>query len=167
MHPVPVAAALATLLTLGPVSVEAQRIGEFTFGVGMAQGLEGKELGARIHANTSFSVVASSFSLGPEFQYVSGTPHIYGYGLVGRFLPGGVGSRGYIVGSLGGNSWRQENFVSTNLFSGSIGAGVLLDVRGKRDRLAIEARFHDNLQNVGGLGNWAFVTVTGSVRVGW
>ncbi|MEO8296110.1 MAG: hypothetical protein ABI613_11395 [Gemmatimonadota bacterium] len=145
-------------------TARAQDIGELSVGGGFAQGIENGGLGTSGIATASFGFIASAFSLGPEFRYIAGTPHVIGYGLVARFRP----SRGrfYVVGGLGGNSWRRMQRISTSLFSGSVGAGVLMAAGRSPDRLGIELRLHDNLQNIDG-GNWAFLTLTGSVRFDW
>jgi hypothetical protein len=54
---------------------------------------------------------------------------------------------------------------NTGLFSGNLGAGI---VPGPRSNFTVELRVYENLQWLaGGPGNWAFVTLTGGLRVGW
>lgn len=149
----------------GPLS--AQKIGEFTVSGGLAQGTESGGLGSHAAIATSFAFVKSGFALGPELLYIPGTPRVYGFGGVLRVRLGGELGRAYLVGSLGGTSWRRIQFIDARLFTGSIGAGMRLSGGSTRERLTIEVRYHDNLQNFGGSNAWGFLSVLGGVRFGW
>ncbi len=158
---------LSILTGFTPRVLAAQRIGEFTVSGGASQGAESGGLGTRAALASSFAFVRSSFSLGPEVLFIPGTPKVYGFNAAARFRLGRSDARPYLVGSLGGYSWRQPQFVSTNLFTGSLGAGLRLGGEAGRERFTLEARYHDNLQRIQSPGRWALFTLLGGLRFGW
>ncbi|MEO8201760.1 MAG: hypothetical protein ABI679_14620 [Gemmatimonadota bacterium] len=155
---------VSCVCVVGSGRVSAQSVGEFTLSAGMAQGVETGGPGSRVALVSSFSFVKSRFSFGPELLYAAGTPHVIGVAGVVRVR---VGGGKYLVGSLGGNSWRWPQFVNANLLSGSIGAGMTFGAGSSRDRFMVELRYNDNLQNYAGLESWGFLTAQAGIRFGW
>lgn len=114
----------------------------------------------------SFSFVRSAFSFGPELMYAFGEQHILGIGVATRIQLSGAGRRPYLVGGLGGNYWRRDGYITAGLFTGSVGAGIVLATRGGMD-FTVETRIHKKLQNYEGGGNWDFISIAGGMRLGW
>lgn len=154
------------IVGLGTSRLAAQQIGELALHGGIVSGLSGG-LPASVMAAGSFSFVKSRFSLGPELMYAAGDDrHVIAWGGVARFMLGTGPVRPYLVGGLGSYNWEDKNRVNTGLFSGSIGAGVLIG-RSATARLQLEARWHDNLQNIDNRGPWRLLSLTAGLRLGW
>lgn len=156
---------LIPLMTL-PFRSAAAQTGEFRVNAGLASGVGSDGLPPTVATTASFSFVKSSFSLGPEVLYVGGSERIFGIGAVARLYVGSGTLRPYLIGGLGGNYWKRQQFVTAGLFSGSLGAGLSVATRGALG-VGLEARLNKNLQRYGGGGNWDFVTVMAGVRLGW
>lgn len=153
-------------LLLGATPLAAQQIGELALEGGIASGLSGG-MPASVMVAGSFSFVKSRFSLGPELMYAAAdSRHVIAWGGVVRYSLGSGSLRPYLVAGLGSYNWEAVNRVNTGLFSGSIGAGVLIG-HSATTRLQIEARWHDNLQNIGNPGPWRLLSLTAGLRVGW
>jgi hypothetical protein len=154
----------AICLTLGVLVRPARaQIGEIRVNTGIAAGLERGGLPAAVLGNASFSLVRSRLSLGPEVLYIAGDERVFGLGGVARVNLGTARFRPYVMASLGGNFWKQEDFGTTGLFSGSIGAGV-----GWGPSFTTEVRIYENLQRLASpADNWSFITLTGGVRLAW
>ena len=151
---------------LGASRLAAQRIGELALHGGFASGLSGGQPASAMVAG-SFSFVRSRFSLGPELMYaVGGNRHIIAWGGVARLALGRGAIQPYLVGGLGSYNWEAANRVNTGLFSGSIGVGVLVG-RSATTRPQLEARFHDNLQNIDNPGPWRLLSLTAGLRLAW
>jgi hypothetical protein len=153
------------LAGLLPGRVTAQT-GEFRVNGGLAAGLGSGGFPSSPFVSASFSFVKSAFSFGPEAGYAFGSDRIFAIGAVARLRVSSGRLRPYLVGGLGGNYWHRVNFGSAGLFSGSLGAGVILAERSPAG-LTLEVRMHQNLQRYGGAENWDFITVGGGIRFGW
>ena len=99
-------------------------------------------------------------------MYAFGEQHIFGIGVATRIRLSAGGLTPYLVGGLGGNYWKRDDYITAGLFTGSVGAGIVLATRSGKG-FTVETRIHKNLQNYGGGGNWDFITLAGGVRLGW
>jgi hypothetical protein len=154
------------ILLCGATPLPAQQIGELALHGGIASGLSGG-MPASVMIAGSFSFVKSRFSFGPEVMYAAGgNRHVIAWGGVARFKLVNGALRPYLVGGLGSYNWEAENRVNTGLFSGSVGAGVLIGHSATR-QMQIEARWHDNLQNIDNPGPWRLLSITAGLRLGW
>ena len=161
------AALLAVLGSACPAAILGQTVGELALNAGLASGLGANGRSAAAAVNASFSFIAGEFfSLGPEVQYVAGDQRMTGYAGVVRLRLQSSGLRPYLVGSLGGYSWR-EVFKEADLFSGSIGIGAHLGSRRQPTLFALEARYHRSLQRYMEGENFTFFTLTGGMRFRW
>jgi hypothetical protein len=114
----------------------------------------------------SFSFVISRFSLGPEVFYAFGEEHIFGIGAVARLRLSSSRVAAFLIGGLGGNFWKGDEFVTAGLFTGNLGAGLSLDGPGNM-AVTLEGRLHKSLQHYSGVGNWDFASITAGLRLGW
>jgi hypothetical protein len=150
-------------LTIGTTPVLGQT-GELRVAGGLARG-SASSLSTAPAGTASLSFLAGAFSLGPEVLYLPGDPQVWGLGMVTRVRIHRSGLRPYLVGGLSGNYWT--GLVSAGLFSGSFGAGVVLNGQAN-PMVTVEARYYDKLQRIATEdGNWAFVTLTVGIRFGW
>ena len=155
---------LVVLVMVAPRNARAQT-GEFRANAGLMTGLGSGGAPVKPVTSASFSFVTSHFSMGPEVSWAFGEERIFGIGLVSRFHVSTRGVRPYVVGGLGGNYWKRNNYVTAGLLTGSLGAGISLAARRSVD-LTLETRVHKNLQRDAG-GNWDFVTLTAGVKFQW
>ena len=153
----------AFLLLGGPVQAQT---GELQVSAGLMTGLGTGGSPVKPIANASFSFVKSGFSFGPEVSWAFGQERILGVGVVSRLRVGSSGLRPYLVGGLGGNYWKRNDYVTAGLFTGSIGVGVSLAAR-RGSGVTLESRVHHNLQNFEGGGNWDFLSFAVGGRLGW
>lgn len=154
--------ALLLMLLSRPGSAQT---GELRMNAGLAQGIESGGLPTGLAANASFSFTVGGFSFGPEGLLVPGNERVYGLGGVARMRLSSRGLAPYLIGGLGGNYWRTDGLGTTGLFTGNLGAGVGF---GPEKNVGVELRIYENLQRLaGGPGNWAFITLTGGIRIGW
>jgi hypothetical protein len=154
---------MVLMLAAGPARAQT---GELRLNGGAMTGIGSGGASIKPVTSASFGFAKSNFSFGPEVFYAYGEERIWGFGVVARLGVGSGRVKPYLVGSLGGNYWKQSNFVTAGLFTGSVGGGMLM-VRNRHLGITAEARVHKNLQNYSGGGNWDFVTLTAGVRFGW
>lgn len=158
--------AIVLPLLITPCRSAGAQTGELRVNAGLASGIGSDGHPVARATTASFSFVKSSFSFGPEVLYVAGEQRIFGIGGTARLRVSSGPLAAYLVGGLGGNYWKRQEFVTAGLFSGSLGGGLSLATRGAL-AITLEARLYKNLQRYGGEGNWGFATVTAGVRLGW
>ena len=154
------------LSVVGLPRLAVAQTGEFRMQGGTFLG-DGGESSVQVATTASFSFVKSHFSFGPEVLYVFGSPRVLGIGAVARYRIGSSRLAPFLVGSLGGDYWKnRDDFITAGLFSGSLGAGLELSAT-RGPTVTLEARGHKRLQNYSGGGNWDFLTITAGVRFQW
>ena len=132
--------------------VRARRIGELTVqAVGGAGGYPAYagfpgDAGAMGGAAVSLGFRAGRVGFGPDVQLLAGPSSLRSLSGTLRVDLGGSGGRAvpYAIGGLGGYVW-SSNGGSTSVLTGTLGGGVTLNGAWR-----VEARWHRNLQNIGG-----------------
>jgi hypothetical protein len=154
------------LSVVGLPQVAGAQTGEFRVQGGTFWGSSGGS-SVQVVTTASFAFVKSNFSFGPEALYVFGSPRVLGIGAVARLRIGSSRLAPFLVGSLGGDYWKnRRDLITAGLFTGSLGAG--LELSGTRGpSVTLEARGHKRLQNYSGGGDWDFLTITAGVRFQW
>lgn len=157
------------LAVLAFATGHAQGIGEGRLAVGLMQGLGDHSQTTTPAGAASFAFTVGPVALGPEAQFGLGDDRrIVTLGGMARVSLGKGPLEPYLTAGLGWYSWRPRgDFVSLDLFSGSLGAGLALHRGSPRLAVTLEGRYHDNLQNTDAPGSRRLVSLMAGALLRW
>ncbi len=171
-------------LVLGSASVEAQYRPEIFAGptVGRIHGPPGNATVTGFNLGFGIGLGGQSLLIGPEALLLNGTTQrVRAFAIAARLRQRAGTVHPHLLAAIGAYSWQTRpvltlpelsvlgggDWVETDSFSGSIGAGLTVGGLTKPLSGVVEARWHRNLNQNGADGSRSLLAMTAGIRLVW